>query len=166
MWSNPTFSSQLLLGQMCACWFDRCPIALLDVLDLIVASSCVVQRLQTSIRQSNFAPRVFLFTICRATRTNIEKGISELTQSKFVFDKVDRRNPLFYSCSRICFQITVILFDNNRGCVSMRSTNKKLRLLGVDACRSYWTFLQAYEDYWNRSGFVRGHAFGRIFDRS
>ena len=108
MWSNLTFSSQLLLGQMCACWFDRCPIALLDVLDLIVASSCVVQRLQTSIRQSNFAPRVFLFTICRATRTNIEKGISELTQSKFVFDKVDRRNPLFYSCSRICFQRPVL----------------------------------------------------------
>ena len=29
-----------------------------------------------------------------------------------------------------------LLFDNDRGCVSIRSTNKNLRPLGVDACRS------------------------------
>ena len=31
---------------------------------------------------------------------------------------------------------TVILFDMDRGCVTMIFTNKKLRTLGVDACRS------------------------------
>ena len=31
---------------------------------------------------------------------------------------------------------TVILFDNDQGCVSIRYANKKLRPSGVDECRS------------------------------
>ena len=34
------------------------------------------------------------------------------------------------------YQCTVILFDNDQRCLSFRFTNKKLRPLGLDACRS------------------------------
>ena len=59
------------------------------------------------------------------------------------------------------YQHTVILFDNDRGCVSMRFTNKKLRPLSMHECRSKWTFHQSYKNDWNRFGIAKGYAFAR-----
>ena len=59
---------------------------------------------------------------------------------------------------------TLILLDNDRGCVSIWFLSKKFRPLVVDACRSKWTFLQACKDYWNGFWFNEGGAFAPNFD--
>ena len=57
--------------------------------------------------------------------------------------------------------LTVILFDKDWGCVSIRFTNKKLRPVGVDKCRSWWTFPRSYKNNCNRLRFAEGLAFTR-----